>query len=275
MNVYEEVRAFYESYRGEKRVIGRSAEGREIFALHIGLSRGKQGIAQYAIHGREWITGVIALYHVRRGLSRGGAWVIPLSNPDGALISEVGLSSLSEERRKRVMRINGGADLRLWKANANAVDLNVNFGARWGTGAHNVTRPAPENYIGEEPFSEPETRTLRDFTAEISPAYTVSFHTKGGEIYWRFHQPLFRMLRDRRHAVRLSRATGYPLASAGRSAGGYKDWCVAEFKIPAFTVEIGRDELAHPIGRESLSALLPETLGSLDALASSVCGRKG
>ena len=36
MNIYEEVGAFYEGYRGEKRIIGRSREGRDIFAMYTG-----------------------------------------------------------------------------------------------------------------------------------------------------------------------------------------------------------------------------------------------
>ena len=56
MNVYEEVRAFYDGFRGEKRVIGKSREGRDIFALFIGSAGGPVGISTYAMHAREWIT---------------------------------------------------------------------------------------------------------------------------------------------------------------------------------------------------------------------------
>ncbi len=267
MNVYEEVSDFYRSYGGEKQVIGRSAEGRDLYALHVGKSTGAQGIAQYAIHGREWITGIIALYHVRRGVPRGGIWVLPLTNPDGALLSEIGLSSVSSAWRKELLRINGSSDFRLWKANARGVDLNVNFDARWGSGEHNVFSPASENFVGARPASEGETEALCRFTERISPAYTVSFHTKGGEIYWEFHQPPDRRRRDEQFASALSRATGYPLASAGNSAGGYKDWCVQQFEIPAFTVEVGRGNLTHPIGREHLPSLLGEVGEALTALS--------
>lgn len=251
MNVYEEVQVFYESYCGEKRVIGKSVEGRDLFAMHIGAKSGVQGIAQYAIHGREWITSLIALAHIRRGLSRGGIWVLPLTNPDGAILSESGLRPL-------------------WKANARGVDLNVNFDARWGSGVSNVRQKSSENYIGERPFSEPETQALRDFTLEINPAFTVSFHTKGEEIYYEFHQPLVRKLRDRRLAQALSSSTGYPLVTIKNSAGGYKDWCIQELKIPAFTVEVGSDELTHPIGRSTFPALLTDVLDALVALTSAV-----
>ncbi len=267
MNVYAEIAKFYAAFGGKKSVIGRSVEGRAIYALHIGSEGGPQLLAQYAIHGREWITGLLALTHVRRGLARGGAWIVPLSNPDGALLSETGIESVSKSRRQKLIQINKKEDFSLWKANAEAVDLNVNFSARWGTGKRNVRAPASENYIGPAPFSEPETRALRDFTRAVMPALTVSFHTKGEVIYWQFFQPAADRVRDRRLAGVLSVATGYPLGDEGQSAGGYKDWCIAELRIPAFTVEVGADHLAHPIGREALPALIDRLEDALYALS--------
>ncbi len=266
MNIYEEVARFYAQYGGEKCVFGESCEGRPLFALHVG-GEGPQLLSQYAIHGREWVTGLLALTHVRRGVPRGGVWVIPLANPDGALISEVGASSLSEERRGSVLALAGKTPLSLWKANAEGVDLNVNFDARWGTGAQNLTRPAPANYIGDAPFSAPESRALRDFTLRIRPAATVSWHTKGEEIYYAFHQPLGRLLRDRKLASVLSESTGYPIAYAKNSAGGYKDWCVEKLKIPAFTVEAGSSRFPHPLSREALPEIVNASLDALWALS--------
>lgn len=263
MNVYEEVSAFYQSYRGEKTVIGRSAEGRDIFAMFIGTHTSPVGICQYAMHAREWIVAHLALWHIRRGLARGGAWIVPLVNPDGALLVQDGAASVSPARRGELLYLNGGTDFSLWKANARGVDLNVNFDARWGTGASNVRMPSAANYIGITPFSEPETRALRDFTYNVSPQFTISYHTKGEEIYWRFHQPLLRARRDKRLASVLSRATGYPLREAPSSAGGYKDWCVETLQIPAFTIEAGRDDFSHPLGLASLSDVVTKNLDAL------------
>lgn len=249
MGIYEEIGAFYERYRGPKQIYGKSLSGRALYALHIGSETGPQAISQYAIHGREWITSLLALYHVRRGTPCGGIWILPLTNPDGAVFSESG------ERP-------------LWKANARGVDLNVNFDARWGTGASNVFSPAPENYVGSFPFSEPETAALRDLTLAVRPVYTVSWHTKGEEIYWEFHQPVLHRLRDLGLARVLSSATGYPLAKAPSSAGGYKDWCIQSLKIPAFTVEAGGARHAHPLGRDCLGEIVN---ASVDALAQLSC----
>ena len=256
MNLYNEITAFYENYRGEKRIIGRSSEGRNLYALFVGSREGKIGLCQYAIHAREWITAFLAIEHIRIGAPRGGVWFLPLMNPDGAELCREGLQSIAKERRMRLLKLNEGEDFSLWKANAEGVDLNVNFPARWGTGASNIRTPAPENYIGEAPLSAPESRALAQFTRAVSPAFTVSYHTKGEEIYWRFHQPPLRAARDKKLAMLLSKSTGYPLKEAPRSAGGYKDWCVQKLKIPAFTVEAGRDSAPHPLGMVHFSDIL-------------------
>lgn len=220
--IFEEVKKFYQSYCGKKCIIGYSFKGREIFAFHIGSLTGRQFISTYAIHGREWITARLAIKHITVGVKKGGGWIIPLVNPDGACISE----TVSP----------------LWKANARGVDLNVNFDADWGSGRLNVKARGSENCIGDYPFSESETAALREFTLMIRPYVTFSFHTKGEEIYWRYDG-----LGDSRGAEILSSVTGYKSKIIYGSAGGYKDWCIKKLHIPSYTIECGSDELEHPI----------------------------
>ena len=256
MDIYQETKAFYKSAKGEKRIIGKSYFGRDIFALKVGDGK-PVGIAQYAIHGREYITAKLAFAHYKRGVHKGSFWLIPLVNPDGALLSQKGLSSVrNKAHRARLIAWNNGEDFSLWKANGRGVDLNVNFPARWGEGAKNTKKEGAENYIGSSPFSEKETRALRDFTREIAPQYTISFHTKGEEIYWYFYQSSRTCPRDRRLAEVLSASTGYPLAEQGKSCGGYKDWCIQSIGIPSFTIETGKDSFLHPLGEKALLDIL-------------------
>ncbi len=255
MNVYQEIDYFYNRYRGKKCVIGKSAFGRDLFAFFVGDDDGPTGICQYAMHAREWITAYLALEHISRGV-RGGVWFLPLINPDGALLATEGIESVEDvAQRQFLIDCNGGEDFSLWKANGEAVDLNVNFPARWGGGIRNVCKPASAHYIGDFPLCAPETRALAEFTLRLSPDSTISWHTKGEEIYWRFHQPLLRAIRDKRLGKRLARVTGYPLREAPLSAGGYKDWCVETLEIPAYTVEAGNDDLSHPLGMDVLEEL--------------------
>ncbi len=268
MDIYQRISLFYQNAITEKRVIGKSVCGRNIYAVKIGYGR-PTGIAQYAIHGREYITARLAEAHAAVGVCAGSCWIIPLSNPDGALLSQCGLSSVDDKKRRgHLLRLNGeNEDFSLWKANARGVDLNVNFAAAWGKGKNNVRAPGAENYVGERPFSEPETLALKKFTQEICPDYTLSYHTKGEEIYWYFYQSMRTCPRDKTLALVLSQATGYPLGDARGSAGGYKDWCIQKLGIPSFTVEAGADILSHPIGEDGLENILASNRFALNKLA--------
>lgn len=256
MDIYQRTEAFYESVSTEKAVIGKSLFKRNIYAVKLGQGS-PVGIAQYAIHGREYITARLAFAHYSRGIFQGSLWLLPLVNPDGALLSERGINSVKNAARKaRLLALNGSEDFSLWKANGRGVDLNVNFPARWGKGVKNVRFAGSENFIGETPFSEPETLALMRFTEQIRPNYTLSYHTKGEEIYWYFNQSDGACNRDRGLAEILSRSTGYKIAFASGSVGGYKDWCIEKFGIPAFTIETGRDEWAHPLKEEALKEII-------------------
>ena len=140
----------------------------------------------------------------------------------------------------------------LYKANARGVDLNVNFDARYGSGEKNVFCKASENYVGEHAFSEPESIAIRDFTLKVMPDATISYHSKGQEIYYEFFQDEFSRKRDCALAEKVAKVTGYAIKSTPNSAGGYKDWCIEKLKIPALTIEVGNDDLTHPIGEEHL-----------------------
>ncbi len=271
MDIYQTVERFYENTRGEKAVIGKSEFGRKLFAVKVGQGS-PVGIAQYAIHGREFITAKLALEHYRIGVTKGSLWLIPLVNPDGALLSQVGITSVKSKRDRAFLRsINAhGEDFSLWKANGRGVDLNVNFPAHWGKGAKNVQTAGFENYIGTAPCSEVETAALKAFTEKIRPDYTVSYHTKGEEIYWYFYQSISDCAKDKRLAGILSAVTGYPLAYAKGSAGGYKDWCIQTLGIPSFTVEVGADTLCHPIGDEGLEDILARNRFALYELSKEV-----
>ncbi len=226
--IYDEIRRFYQSWHGKKCVIGYSCQGREIYALHVGETTGRQFIAVYAVHAREWITARLAVKHAKIGFNRGGGWIIPLLNPDGAILSQTSRP--------------------LWKANARGVDLNCNFDADWGSGRLNTRIRGGENCIGDYPFSEPETIALRDFTLRVRPYVTLSFHTKGEEIYWEYGGR-----GDKTGAEILQSVCGYKVKRIFGSAGGYKDWCILSLNVPAYTIECGSDLLKHPI--EKLSKL--------------------
>lgn len=249
MNVLETVDAAYRAYDGEKGYIGFSEQGKGIPYFLVGNGR-PVVLAQFAMHAREYVTAYLALKfleELKNNPIGGSVYLLPVMNPDGVAICLSGKP--------------------LYKANGRGVDLNVNFDARWGTGVSNVFTPGEENYVGKFPFSESETRALRDFTEMIRPSATISFHAKGEEIYWCFDQTGERLYRDRAIAEAVSRSTGYPLRLTPGSAGGYKDWCITALGIPSLTVEVGEDSLSHPIGKEFVNSIFLKIKGVFRALA--------
>jgi g-D-glutamyl-meso-diaminopimelate peptidase len=249
----------------ERLVLGITWGGRIIPCVHVGSKRGRQLIVCAAIHAREHITAQLAMRLLGECRKRAGElfgwgiYFIPMANPDGVELCIRGTESVrSAWDRENVLKINGGCpDFSLWKANLVGIDLNVNFDARFGTGVSNVFSPAPENYVGEAPFSEPESRALVDFTKKVRPSAVISYHCKGEMIFWKFHQQA-NLLRDRILAEALAEVTGYELVDEMGSAGGYKDWCIQHLGIPAFTIEVGSDAFTHPFPYSELDRIFEQ-----------------
>lgn len=238
MDVLQSLDRFNKQFKGEKGIIGNTTLGKDIYFFKVEKTVSPVVICQYAIHAREYITTYLALKQIKdfvRFGKKGSVYFIPAVNPDGIRICLDGK--------------------RLYKANANMVDLNVNFDAGWSNGEKNVFVKGDENFVGAYPFSEKESFYLAQFTLKIKPDVTLSYHAKGEEIYWEFFQDDKRRKRDFELAKSLSKSTGYRLKTPKNSFGGYKDWCIQKLKIPSFTIEVGRDSLSHPITKRHLDRI--------------------
>lgn len=233
--------------------IGKSVLGNDLLYVRIGNS-GRRIIVTGGIHARENVSSYTVMrmaYYASGKRFNGSIYYVPMLNPDGALLREKGAAFVGGERAEFLTEVNGGTDFTQWKANINAVDLNTNFDARWGSGISNIRYPAPANYIGPEPFSEPETRAAAAFTVKTGADLTLSYHAMGREIYWYFYQRAM-LNRDRKIAEYIaSLLKGYRLDGAYTdSAGGYKDWCIAKAGLPAYTIELV-GEGTHPLPLDS------------------------
>ena len=239
---------------------GKSTLGKNILATHVGDYSGTQILIQAGIHAREYITSLLLVeqarnLHNNNLVKNGGIYFIFLVNPDGAELVLDGINSIDCEITKNYLTManNGSTNFSLFKANINLVDLNTNFNALWGEGAQNVFCPAPENFVGFYTESEREVKNLIDFTLKNKPLLTISYHTKGNVIYYGFeNQSQSDIERDMSIGESLSELTGYPLIFTENSTGGYKDWCIDKLKIPSYTIEVGDENLSHPIEIESL-----------------------
>ena len=240
------------------KVIGKTKYKRKIIAVERVLNESfSTAIFIGGIHARENITGDLLFEMIRHDLFSEikdfNLSFVLLANPDGADLQQFGEMEFPKHCQKKLVKINGNShDFSMWKANANGVDINNNFNARFGTNVHS-TKPASHGFIGKKPNSEKETVALVNYTKSKKVFLTISYHTKGEEIYYNFFQAGRIRERDKLIAARFAHSTGYKIKNVESvSSGGYKDWCVSELKIPSLTIEVGSDELIHPIKKEHL-----------------------
>lgn len=247
--------------------VGRSVLGREIHGLLLGGGR-QRVLYAAAFHGQEWMTAWIALrlcedisealqrdgrldgLDIRQALSGRSLLFVPLVNPDGVDIAIHG-SRAAGCREEEVRRL-GGDTPGLWQANARGVDINHNFNAGWVPMQEmmkkkGLTGPAPRQWCGPAPESEPETAAMVGLCARHRFRHVLALHSQGEEIYWRYgdHTPeQARMMADI-----LGDASGYRVADPEGMAshGGFKDWFIDATGRPGFTIELGLGRNPLPV----------------------------
>lgn len=258
-------------------VIGKSVLGKNIYAVMINQNEDfPWAIITAAIHAREHLSCDIVIKQIGKFTKEYKKYsynvaFVPLVNPDGAAFAVNGLQNLPNNIKHSLIKINGGEDFALYKANANGVDLNNNFNANWQTQFTNKTQPSSQGYYGAKPFSEPESRTIARFTKKLKPFITISYHLKGEEIYFDFFQTEHNYKRDQQIAQVFAKSTGYTIKTTQNcSSGGYKDWCVQALGIPALTIELGEDKFAHPYPKKQLKNIYNKNKGVFECLQTSL-----
>jgi g-D-glutamyl-meso-diaminopimelate peptidase len=243
--------------------IGETVLGRPIPAVRIGTGR-KEVHYNASFHAAEWITTPLLMKFIERyaeayqngerigqfnipALYRETSlWVVPMVNPDGVELQQEGIEP-DNPYYETVLRANGGSlDFRQWVANIRGVDLNNQFPAQWEREARRgPSGPAPLNYSGPSPLSEPEARAMADFTRAHDFRLVIAFHTQGEVIYWGFEG--LEPPESEQIVTVFSEASGYLPVRYVQSWAGYKDWFIQEWRRPGFTVEVGRGVNPLPI----------------------------
>ena len=248
-------------------IIGQTMLKRSIYSVEFDFESDDNVIIQGAIHAREHITtdlicrlikNVERNYDKYKALKTPNIIFVPMVNPDGVELCYDGVKSVKSKILKtKLININNGSkDFLLYKANANGVDLNVNFDAKWGSGRQNKFLAASSDYIGESPMSENETKALAMLTVKKKAVFTISYHAKGEEIYYQFFNKPENIRRDKKIAKIIARNLKYKIKNTESvSSGGYKDWCVLRLNIPSVTIEVGKDSLLHPIENKNLNQI--------------------
>jgi hypothetical protein len=219
----------------ERRVIGRSVQGRDIVAYR----KGRAGAARTVMvigemHGDERGGLVTAKHLIERVAVRTDVdvWVIQTINPDGYAART--------------------------RTNAHGVDLNRNFPENWVRSGRGTPK-----YSGPRPASEPETKALMAFLTAVQPDEVASIH-----------QPLKGIGRSPKGADfqrRLSRQLGLPITEMSRCVRRCPGWDAAEptmsywynrhFPGVMITVEYGKSPTSTWLRKAGVKILAAEGAG--------------
>jgi len=239
--------------------IGKSLLGKDMWALHF-LQEGSKASELPAItfmgghHAREHLSIEVPLYlanyllvnssqpEIKKLLESREIWIIPLVNPDGA---EFDLNPSYQWWRKNRKENDNGSY---------GVDLNRNYGFQWGkTGSS--SNPNSETYRGKAPFSEPETRSVRDFIVGHSNIkMLITYHTFSELILypWGYTyesignpQDLTAFQNMAQHMASLTGYTPEQTSDLYLSSGDTTDWAYGERGIFSFTFELSPKSLGQ------------------------------
>lgn len=265
--------------------LGRSAMGRPLWTLRLGGGANRV-LYNAEHHANEWLTTPLLLFFaeelcaaVAAGGTLGGVSaaellydtelvLVPAVNPDGLdlVTGELRQGTWYEQARHIAARYPEFPFPEGWKANLRGVDLNLQYPAGWEQARENkfalgFRTPAPANFVGEAPLTEGESRALYEFTLAFAPALTLSYHSQGEVIYWKYRdyappdsEPIVR---------RFAAVSGYAAEETPYAAGfaGYKDFFLQDFRRPGFTVEVGRG--VNPLPVEDFPKIWRDNLGIL------------
>ena len=259
-------------------VIGYSTMNEPIYEIEIGDKSKPHVLIEGCIHAREWITIFLLIKLAKYAASKNLNYnlsIIPCVNPDGFRLATENLTWIKDEKRKQILKIinDGSEDFSKWKSNINGVDLNTNFNALWGEGKHNLTTLSSENFIGLYPDSEREIQVIKSYLARNYVVLCLSYHSKGEVIYYGFDGNSDEdNYRDFLLADKISKINNYTLVKNEKSTGGLSDYVSYTYHIPDITIEVGDDNLSHPIGLENLDKIYNQNYLIIDLIEEIIKG---
>ena len=115
--------------------------------------------------------------------------------------------------------------------------------------AQGFTSPAPRDFVGYGPLTEPESLALYNFTLEHDFNLILAYHTQGQEIYWQFRN--YATIEAYYIGQEFAKVSGYTLANVPyeSSFAGYKDWFVQQYRRLGYTIEAGIGESPLPLSQ--------------------------
>ncbi len=235
--------------------IGKSLEGRDIWHIRISTDLGKSHEKPAVVfmgghHAREHLSIDVPLriaqnliHEFRSNNPRVVAMLqgreihfIPCVNPDGA---EFDIANANYKMWRKNRAANGDGTY--------GVDLNRNYGFKWGTGGSSK-KTNSDTYMGPQPFSEPETRAIRDFLLKQQNInILLSYHTYSELILYPWghsYDPISDSRGKQVHEImaqKMATWNGYTPQQASSlyiASGDTMDWAYGSEKIISFTFEL-------------------------------------
>ncbi|MFJ1863473.1 M14 family metallopeptidase [Streptomyces sp. NPDC088097] len=183
-----------------KRVIGKSYEGRDLYAIKISDNVATDEAEPEVLftahqHAREHLTVEMSLYLLKEFGSKYGSdsrvtnmvngreiWIIPDLNPDGG---EYDIAAGSYRSWRKNRQPNSGSSYV-------GTDLNRNWDYKWGCCGGSSSSKSSETYRGPAAASAPEVKVVSDFVRsrvvggkqQIKAA--IDFHTYSELVMWPF-----------------------------------------------------------------------------------------
>jgi len=252
--------------------VGKSVMGKDIIALTCGRGT-KKVFFNASHHANEWITTPLLLkfldtylnaYQNGKDICKIDAQnlfhsktlvMVPLVNPDGVDLVNGAIPTDNPHYTKAKKIAARYPDILFpsgWKANIDGVDLNLNYPANWNLAKEikrkiGVDDASPRDFVGEYPLCAPEARALYNLSIASGFCLTLSYHTQGKVIYWKYCDYLPQNSFEIAEA--LSRASGYKTEVTPTESGfaGYKDWFISHYNLPGYTIEAGEGENPLPL----------------------------
>lgn len=268
------------------RYYGRSVMGKQLPYIRIGNGQ-RQVFYSAGIHANEWINSIVMMkfiedfciayendaeifgYSARKIYENASIFIAPMCNPDGIdlVLRAIPQNSVYYLRAKEIAERY--PDIPFpdgWKANINGVDLNLQFPANWLLARENkyaqgFTSPAPRDFVGFGPLTEPEALALYDFTLMRNFRLILSYHTQGEVIFWRYLD--YEPAGAEDLGEEFARISGYELDDTIEtgSYAGYRDWFISTYDRPGYTIETGKG--VNPLPLSQFEQIYNENLGIL------------
>lgn len=252
---------------------GQSVTGKNLVYIRIGTGA-KEVFYNAAHHANEWLTTPVLLKFTEeyadafsQGGSIGGAlattlfrnyslYLAPMVDPDGVdlvtgVLSSGGYYNQAVRISEQYPQVSFPSG---WKANIAGVDLNLQYPANWDEAKRikfeqGFTSPAPRDYVGKAPLVAPESYAVYRFTKSHNFLLTLSYHSQGKLIYWKYLD--YEPARSREIADYFGEVSGYSVEETPYASGfaGYKDWFIETYNRPGYTIEVGLGQSPLPVSQ--------------------------